>query len=183
MTPVSRFEEARTNRRGMDAPISAKDFGEILVLPGEYSDCPSDRGCICYTRNSRTRSILPVHSQDHSAPLFEGTQVMADSLQFLRMDPVESSLRIHCEMSVAPHQIDMADCKERIAQVIDEHDCDEVVFGLGEVKILSSRFLALMAAIGQLDVSVWVESPTEEIQELLKLTRYDEVIKVRQPVS
>ena len=108
---------------------------------------------------------------------------MADSIHFLRLDPVESSLLVHCEEAITPHQIDMAHCKERIAAVVKEHGCKEVVFGLGEVKVLSNRFLALMAAVGQLDVSVFVESPSPEIEELIKLTRYDAVIKVRQRVA
>lgn len=104
---------------------------------------------------------------------------MADGDHFLRLDPVESSLMVHCDQAIAPHEMDMAECKERIAAVIREHHLTDVVFGLGTVKVLSSRFLALMAAVEQLDVSVWVDSPSPEIEELLKLTRYDAVIKVR----
>ncbi|MCA9073103.1 MAG: hypothetical protein KDA84_29475 [Planctomycetaceae bacterium] len=107
---------------------------------------------------------------------------MVDSLQFLRMEPVESSLMIRCEATEAPHQFDMATCKNQIAGQIEEHQCREVVFDLVGVKILSSRFLALMAAVQQLEVPVWVESPTPEIVKLLELTRYDAVIKVRAPV-
>jgi anti-anti-sigma regulatory factor len=105
---------------------------------------------------------------------------MAD---FLRFEPRETSLVIHCQAAVAPHEIDMADCKEQIAGILAEHQCTEVVFGLGEVQILSSRLLALMAAVQQLGVSVWVDSPSPAIVDLLKLTRYDQVLKVRQPVS
>lgn len=76
----------------------------------------------------------------------------------------------------------MATCKTKIADLLEEHQSQEVVFDLSDVKILSSRFLALMAAIQQLEVPVWVESPSPEIVKLLKLTRYDAVIKVRAPV-
>jgi len=108
---------------------------------------------------------------------------MADSQQFLRLDPVESSLVVHCDAVVAPHAFDIVGCKEQIANALDEHHAKEVIFGLGEVQTLSSRFLALMAAVQQLGVDVYVESPTPEIQDLLKLTRYDAVIKVRHPVA
>lgn len=108
---------------------------------------------------------------------------MADSLQFLRIESVGSSLMIRCVATETPHQIDMAACKEEIARLLEEYQSREVVFELGDVKILSSRFLALMAAVQQLEVPVWVESPSPEIVKLLELTRYDAVIKVRHSVA
>lgn len=107
---------------------------------------------------------------------------MTDSLQFLRIEPAESSLMIRCEATEVPHQIDMAAWKDEITRQLEKHQSEEVVFDLGEVKILSSRFLALMAAVQQMPVPVWVESPSPEIVKLLELTRYDQVIKVRHSV-
>ncbi len=108
---------------------------------------------------------------------------MADSPRFLRFKTMDAVLLIHCEVEVVPYEINLGELKDRIAEVLEEQQCKEVVFDLGEVKILSSRLLALLAAVSQLGVPVWVESPSAPLVDLLRLTRYDAVIKVRQAAS
>jgi anti-sigma B factor antagonist len=76
-------------------------------------------------------------------------------------------------------QVVVTECREEIADLIKEHHCEVLAFDLTGVKLVPSGMLGMLASLGRLGVEVFVFNPSEEIREVLEITRLDSVLQVR----
>jgi anti-sigma B factor antagonist len=76
-------------------------------------------------------------------------------------------------------QVVVSECREEIAELINENHCEVLAFDLTGVKLVPSGMLGMLASLGRLGVEVFVFNPSEEIREVLEITRLDTVLQVR----
>lgn len=71
------------------------------------------------------------------------------------------------------------ECRDRLLELIDHHDCQVLVVDLMEVGIVSSWILGILAAIKQHGVDVQLYHPSPEIRDVLSVTHLDSMLPVR----
>lgn len=76
--------------------------------------------------------------------------------------------------------IHLAECREGIAQLLEEYDCEVFAFDLTGVKLVPSGLLGLLASLRQQGVEVHLYNPCDDIREVLEITRLDQVMQVHQ---
>jgi anti-sigma B factor antagonist len=76
-------------------------------------------------------------------------------------------------------QIVVSECREEIAALIREHHCEVLAFDLTGVKLVPSGMLGMLASLGRLGVEVLLFNPSEEIREVLEITRLDTVLQIQ----
>jgi len=81
-------------------------------------------------------------------------------------------------LSVLDH-VNVVQCRDELIELINQHNCAELGLDLTGVKVLPSGMLGVLGSMHQLGVAVVVFNPSEEDQEVLKITQLDRVIEPR----
>ncbi len=76
-------------------------------------------------------------------------------------------------------QIVVTDCREEIAALIRQHGCEVLAFDLTGIRLVPSGMLGMLASLGRLGVQVYVYNPSDEIREVLEITRLDAVLQIK----
>jgi anti-sigma B factor antagonist len=76
-------------------------------------------------------------------------------------------------------QIIVSECRAEIAELIHEHKCEVLAFDLTGVKLVPSGMLGMLASLGRLGVEVYLFNPSDEIREVLEITRLDSLLQVQ----
>jgi anti-sigma B factor antagonist len=76
-------------------------------------------------------------------------------------------------------QIVVSECRAEIAELIKEHLCEVLAFDLTGVKLVPSGMLGMLASLGRLGVQVLIFNPSDEIREVLEITRLDSLLQVQ----
>src|ERR1700722_13737295 len=76
-------------------------------------------------------------------------------------------------------QVVVTECREDIAELIKEYHCEVLAFDLTGVKLVPSGMLGMLASLGRLGVEVLVFNPSDEIREVLEITRLDSLLQVQ----
>jgi len=76
-------------------------------------------------------------------------------------------------------QIVVSDCRTEIAELIKANGCEVLAFDLTGVKLVPSGMLGMLASLGRLGVQVLIFNPSEEIREVLEITRLDSLLQVQ----
>ena len=76
-------------------------------------------------------------------------------------------------------QIIVSECRAEIGELIKEHNCEVLAFDLTGVKLVPSGMLGMLASLGRLGVQVLVYNPSDEIREVLEITRLDSLLQVQ----
>ena len=75
-------------------------------------------------------------------------------------------------------RINVADCRDEMAGLIREHGCELLAIDLTGVKLIPSGLLGLLASLRKLNTEVHVYNPSEDICEVLEITKLDRVLPV-----
>src|ERR1700685_1028853 len=75
-------------------------------------------------------------------------------------------------------QVVVSDCREEIARLIQDNKCEVLAFDLTGVKLVPSGMLGMLASLGRLGVQILVYNPSDEIRDVLEITRLDTVLQV-----
>ncbi|HET6324399.1 MAG TPA: anti-sigma factor antagonist [Planctomycetaceae bacterium] len=76
-------------------------------------------------------------------------------------------------------QIVVSECRAEIADLIKMYSCEVLAFDLTSVKLVPSGMLGMLASLGRLGVQVLVFNPSDEIREVLEITRLDSLLQVQ----
>jgi anti-sigma B factor antagonist len=76
-------------------------------------------------------------------------------------------------------QIVVSECRAEIAELIKEHKSEVLAFDLTGVKLVPSGMLGMLASLGRLGVQVLIFNPSDEIREVLEITRLDSLLQVQ----
>ncbi len=74
--------------------------------------------------------------------------------------------------------VDVTECRDEIAASVKENDCKVLAFDLTRVKLIPSGMLGLLASVRDMGVEVHVYNPSEDVREVLEITRLDTIINV-----
>lgn len=74
--------------------------------------------------------------------------------------------------------INVAKCRDEIAALVREHSCEVLAFDLTGVKLLPSGLLGLLASLRQLGVEVHLYNPSDDVRDVLDVTKLNRVIHV-----
>ena len=77
-------------------------------------------------------------------------------------------------------QIDIGSCRLKIVNLVKTHQVQTLAFDLTGVKLMPSGMLGLLASLRELGVVVELYNPSEDIQEVLQVTRLNELLTIRQ---
>jgi len=74
--------------------------------------------------------------------------------------------------------VDVTECRDEIAALVEANDCKVLAFDLTRVKMIPSGLLGLLASLRKMGVEVHVYNPSEDVREVLEITRLDTIINV-----
>ena len=75
-------------------------------------------------------------------------------------------------------QIDISGCRDEIVALVEQHQCQVLAFDLTGVKLIPSGLLGLLASLRQMKIEVHLYNPSEDVAEVLAITRLNEVLQV-----
>ena len=77
-------------------------------------------------------------------------------------------------------RINLAECRDDLVNLIQEHHCKTLAFDLTGVRLIPSGTLGLIAAMRKLDVAVHIYNPSADVRDVLEITKLDTVIQVHE---
>jgi anti-sigma B factor antagonist len=75
-------------------------------------------------------------------------------------------------------QIDMVAIRNQIVELVKQHAVKTLAFDLLGVKLIPSGMLGLLASLRTLGVEVQLFNPSEDVLEVLEVTKLNQVFKV-----
>jgi anti-anti-sigma factor len=75
-------------------------------------------------------------------------------------------------------QIDLSACRTDVVALVEKHKCKVLAFDMTGVKLVPSGMLGLLTSIRNLGVEVHIYNPSEDVQEVLEVTRLNTIMPV-----
>ena len=76
--------------------------------------------------------------------------------------------------------LNVADCRVELAELIREYHCKALAFDLTGVRLISSDLLGLVTSIQCRGIEVHLFNPSDEIREILEITKLDKFLHVHE---
>jgi len=76
--------------------------------------------------------------------------------------------------------LNLAECRDDLLELIREHDCRVLAFDLTGVRLIPSGLLGLLASIRRLDVEVQLYNVSDDIREVLEITKLDQLLELHE---
>ena len=76
--------------------------------------------------------------------------------------------------------LNLADCRDEIADLIREYGCKTLAFDLTGVRLISSGLLGIIASTQRGGVEVHLFNPSADIREVLEITKLDKFLHVHE---
>jgi len=77
-------------------------------------------------------------------------------------------------------QLNVSVYRDHLVSLIEEHSIEIVAFDLTGIVMVPSGLLGLLASLREHDVSVEVYNPSDDVREVLSVTRLDSLLQVKQ---
>jgi anti-sigma B factor antagonist len=78
-----------------------------------------------------------------------------------------------------PDQIDLAEYREELRDLVKLHDCRVLAFDLTGIRYIPSGMLGLLASLRREGVEVHLYNPSVDVREVLEITRLDRLFKIQ----
>lgn len=75
-------------------------------------------------------------------------------------------------------QIDLAACRNQIVDLVKQHKSHTLAFDLTGVRLMPSGLLGMLVSLKQLGVEIQLFNPSEDVREVLSVTRLDTQFQV-----
>lgn len=69
--------------------------------------------------------------------------------------------------------LNMAECRDEIAELIRDHGCSTLAFDLTGVRLIPSGLLGVLASAHRNGVEIHLYNPSDDIREVLEITKLD----------
>ncbi len=76
--------------------------------------------------------------------------------------------------------LNLAECRDDLVKLIKENHCKTLAFDLTGVRLIPSGTLGLIAAMRKLDVDVHIYNPSDDVRDVLEITKLDTLIEVHE---
>lgn len=77
-------------------------------------------------------------------------------------------------------QINIAACREQIAALVKRDNVKTLAFNLTGVKLIPSGMLGLMASMRNLGVTVQLFNPSDDVREVLEITKLNQLFEIHE---
>lgn len=77
-------------------------------------------------------------------------------------------------------QFSLAEYRDELVSLIDEHHCGSLAIDLTGVKIIPSGMLGVLASIHRMNVEVHLYNACDQIREVLEITKLDRVLHLHE---
>ena len=77
-------------------------------------------------------------------------------------------------------QINIAVCRDQIANVVAQHGSQVLAFNLTGIKLIPSGMLGLLASLRNMGVTVQLFDPSEDVREALEITKLNQIFEVHE---
>lgn len=75
-------------------------------------------------------------------------------------------------------EVSIANRRQELLKLVEEYDCRELAFDLTGVKLLPSGLLGVLASFRQQGIGVSLYNPSEDVRDVLRITKLDSVMQV-----
>jgi anti-anti-sigma factor len=75
---------------------------------------------------------------------------------------------------------DVAQCRDEITRLVRQHQCRALAFDLTGVRLMPSGLLGLLASLKKLGIDVHVFNPSEDVREVLEITKLKAFMEIHQ---
>lgn len=79
-------------------------------------------------------------------------------------------------------RVDLAECRNEIVELIKLHDCRILAFDLTGVRYIPSGMLGLLASLKRNEVEVHLYNPSEDVRDVLEITRLNSMFEIHELV-
>ena len=76
--------------------------------------------------------------------------------------------------------LNMAECRDEIAELIRYHDCSTLAFDLTGVRLIPSGLLGVLASVHRKGVEIHLYNPSSDIREVLVITKLDKLFHMHE---
>ena len=76
--------------------------------------------------------------------------------------------------------LNLAECRDEVAELIRNHRCSTLAFDLTGVRLLPSGLLGVLASVKKQGVEVHLYNPSEDIREVLEITKLDKLFHLHE---
>lgn len=77
-------------------------------------------------------------------------------------------------------QVNIATCRDEIKSLVAECETKILAFDLSGVRLIPSGLLGLLTSLKDLGVEVQIYNPSDDVREVLEITKLDRVIPVQE---
>lgn len=70
------------------------------------------------------------------------------------------------------------ECRDQLAKIVRDFQCQTIAFDLTGLKLVPSGMLGLFASIKKSGIDVLLFNPTDDIREVLEITKLDTILPV-----
>ncbi len=77
-------------------------------------------------------------------------------------------------------QFSLAEYRDELVSLIDEHHCESLAIDLTGVKIIPSGMLGVLASIHRMNVEVHLYNACDEIREVMEITKLDRLLHLHE---
>ena len=74
--------------------------------------------------------------------------------------------------------LNLAECRHEVAELIRTNGCSTLAFDLTGVRLLPSGLLGVLASVKRQGVEVHLYNPSEDIREVLEITKLDKLFQM-----
>lgn len=74
--------------------------------------------------------------------------------------------------------VNLAHFRNEVAGLVQEHGCRVLAFDLTGVTLVPSGLLGLLASLRQLGIEVHLYNPSDDIRDVLEVTRLDQIMPI-----
>ncbi len=78
------------------------------------------------------------------------------------------------------HRLDLALCRDELAKLVEENQCQFLAFDLTNIRVFPSGMLGLLASLRRLNVEVHLYNASADIVEVLEITGLKRFLKLHQ---
>ena len=76
--------------------------------------------------------------------------------------------------------MNLAECRDEIAELIRNHSCSTLAFDLTGVRLIPSGLLGLLASVKRQGVEVHLYNASDDIREVLEITKLDRLLHLHE---
>ncbi len=77
-------------------------------------------------------------------------------------------------------ELNMAECRDEIWELIRNHRCSTLAIDLTGVRLIPSGLLGVLASVHRKGVEIHLYNPSEDIREVLEITKLDQLFHLHE---